>query len=194
MSEFDINELCEKAEVTPRTVHFYVQQGLLPPAGSPGPGARYTEGHVSRIKLIRLLQKQHLPLAEIAKRTRGLSDEQVSALIAETRQRRAESKGSALDYIRSVLAEPASTPVNALRTSTPRSSGIFSRFAAPAAAPEPPTQVPGPARSQWERYTLADGMELHIRRPLSRIEQRQFEKLMAAARNIFDESEGEGQA
>ena len=50
------------------------------------------------------------------------------------------------------------------------------------------------ARSQWERYTLADGMELHIRRPLSRIEQRQFEKLMAAARNIFDESEGEGQA
>ena len=49
------------------------------------------------------------------------------------------------------------------------------------------------ARSQWERYTLADGMEVHIRRPLSRIEQRQFEKLLAAARKIFDEPEGQGQ-
>ena len=106
LADLDINELCERADVTPRTVHFYVQQGLLPPAGSPGPGARYTEGHVSRIKLIRLLQKQHLPLSEIAKRTRGLSDEQVTGLIAETKQRRAESKGSALDYIRGVLAEP----------------------------------------------------------------------------------------
>jgi hypothetical protein len=48
-----------------------------------------------------------------------------------------------------------------------------------------------PARSQWERYTLADGMELHIRRPLSRIEQKQFEKLMAAAREVFDDNEGE---
>jgi hypothetical protein len=33
-------------------------------------------------------------------------------------------------------------------------------------------------------------MELHIRRPLSRIEQKTFEKLMAAAREILD-TEGE---
>ena len=105
MADFDITELCERADVTPRTVHFYVQQGLLPPAGSPGPGARYSEAHVARIKLIRLLQKQHLPLAEIARRTKGLSDEQIAALIAETKQRRAEERGSALDYVRSVLAE-----------------------------------------------------------------------------------------
>ena len=40
-------------------------------------------------------------------------------------------------------------------------------------------------------YTLADGMELHIRRPLSRIEQKQFEKLMAAAREIIDDQKRE---
>ena len=194
MADLDINELCERADVTPRTVHFYVQQGLLPPAGSPGPGARYTEGHVSRIKLIRLLQKQHLPLSEIAKRTRGLSDEQVTGLIAETKQRRAESKGSALDYIRGVLAEP--TPTNARRTEAPHRSRLVGRFALNAveAAFDVSEPAPGPTRSQWERYTLADGMELHIRRPLSRTEQRQFEKLMAAARAILDAPEGEGHA
>ena len=93
----------------------------------------------------------------------------------ETKQRRAEGKGSALDYIRSVFAESkAAAPAAMLRAAAAAST--------PAAAP---------ARSQWERYTLADGMELHIRRPLSRIEQKQFEKLMAAARDVFDEKEGE---
>ena len=175
MADFDITELCERASVTPRTVHFYVQQGLLPPAGSPGPGARYGQGHASRIRLIRLLQNQHLPLAEIAKRIKGLTDEQVDALVGETKQRRAEGKGSALDYIRSVLAESKTAAPADMRRTTAATT-------APAAAP---------ARSQWERYTLADGMELHIRRPLSRIEQKQFEKLMAAAREVFDDNERE---
>lgn len=186
MGDLDINELCEKAAVTPRTVHFYVQQGLLPPAGAPGPGARYGEGHVSRIKLIRLLQKQHLPLAEIAKRIKGLSDEQVSGLLAETKGRRPEGRGTALDYIRNVLSESQMSPHEAIPSASPRM-----RYSALLAAPSSTPAPTGPARSQWERFTLADGMELHIRRPLSRVEQKQFEKLMAAARKIFDDSEGE---
>ena len=86
-----------------------------------------------------------------------------------------EGKGSALDYIRSVLAESKTAAPADMRRTTAATT-------APAAAP---------ARSQWERYTLADGMELHIRRPLSRVEQKQFEKLMAAARTVFSETEGE---
>jgi len=186
MADFDITELCERADVTPRTVHFYVQQGLLPPAGSPGPGARYSEGHVARIKLIRLLQKQHLPLAEIARRTKGLRDEQVAVLIAETKQRRAEERGSALDYVRSVLGE-ARTRSNPAQTLAPQA--MPSR---PAMMVRDGVSPPGVAeRSQWERYTLADGMELHVRRPLTRVEQRQLDKLIAAARTILTDREGE---
>ena len=186
MADFDITELCERADVTPRTVHFYVQQGLLPPAGSPGPGARYSERHVARIRLIRLLQKQHLPLAEIARRTKSLSDEQIAVLIAETKQRRAEERGSALDYVRSVLGE-ARTRGNSAQTPTPqamtRSPAMMLRDGV-----SPP---PVAERSQWERYTLADGMELHVRRPLTRVEQRQLDKLMAAARTILTDKERE---
>lgn len=189
MAEFDIKELCDRAGVTPRTVHFYVQQGLLPPAGAPGPGARYGEGHADRIRLIRLLQRQHLPLAEIARRIRSLDDEQVKALLDETSRKRVDRRGSALDYIRSVLAEPE------LRAVTPRdlasSPMALMRSFSNAAAPASPA---APTRSQWERYTLTDGVELHVRRPLSRIDQKQFEKLMAAARGIFENKEGEGQA
>ena len=186
MADFDITELCDRVDVTPRTVHFYVQQGLLPPAGSPGPGARYSEGHIARIKLIRLLQKQHLPLAEIARRTKSLSDDQIAVLIAETKQRRAEERGSALDYVRSVLAE-ARTKGHAAQTPAPQAT-----LRRPAMMQIDGGSPPAMAeRSQWERYTLADGMELHVRRPLSRVEQRQLDKLMAAARAILTDTEGE---
>jgi DNA-binding transcriptional MerR regulator len=186
MADFDITELCERADVTPRTVYFYVQQGLLPPAGSPGPGARYGDGHVARIKLIRLLQTQHLPLAEIARRTKGLSDDQITALIAETKQRRTDARGSALEYIRAVLAEPragsSTAHASAPHAAKPRSIlGLADSAATPGVA----------ERSQWERYTLSDGLELHVRRPMSRVEQRRFDKLIAAARKIVVDAEGE---
>lgn len=185
MGELDINELCDRADITSRTVYFYVQQGLLPPAAGAGPATRYTSGHLARLKLIRLLQKQHLPLAEIAKRIRPLSDDQVEALVAEAKTRRPEKPGSALDYIRGVLSESATTKPAGNHTQ-PRPS--MSALAA-AASPMP---VPPAGRSQWERHTFADGIELHIRRPLSRVEQRQVDKLMAAARQIFG-AEGEEQ-
>jgi DNA-binding transcriptional MerR regulator len=36
---YDLAELCDLADVTPRTVRYYVQQGLLPSPGARGPGA-----------------------------------------------------------------------------------------------------------------------------------------------------------
>jgi DNA-binding transcriptional MerR regulator len=177
--EFDLKELCEQAGVTPRTVHFYVQQGLLPPAGSPGPGARYAEGHVLRLGLIRLLQKQHLPLAEIAKRIKGLTDEQVKALLQESRRRQTRKPKTALDYIRGVITDRSETsPVRDVLYSPPRQRSAQTALTLPSASTEP-------FRSQWDRFTLIDGIELHIRRPLSRMQQRQLDKLLSASRDIF---------
>lgn len=189
--EFDIKELSERSGATPRTVHFYVQQGLLPPAGSSGPGARYGEGHVARLKLIRLLQKQHLPLAEIARRLKGLTDEQVQGLLHETKARRANESGSALDYIRNILDDQSARRSTPARSTLSDIDGavMFSRIAA--APLEAPATSAEPARSQWDRYTLTDGIELNVRRPQARTEQRQLARLLDAARKIFDTTEEE---
>ena len=195
--EFDIKELSERSKTTPRTVHYYVQQGLLPPAGSPGPGARYGEGHVSRLKLIRLLQKQHLPLAEIARRLKGLSDEQVRELLDETKARRASQGGSALDYIRHVLQDQSAKRSDAsdmVPAFLRRDGGaMHARLsgAAAAASPAGGAAAAEPSRSQWERYTLTDGIELNVRRPLARSEQRRLTRLLDAARRIFHTGEEE---
>jgi DNA-binding transcriptional MerR regulator len=184
VAEFDLKTLCVRAEVTPRTVHFYVQQGLLPPAGSPGPGARYGEGHVARLRLIRLLQKQHLPLAEIAKRMKGLTDVQVAGLIAEAKERRQADRGSALEYIRSVLGEARATPSTPMALSAPQPAPRM--WAGRVGAAEP-ASTPQPGRSQWDRFTFADGIELHVRRPLTRMQQRRLGRLITAASGIFEE-------
>lgn len=185
LAEFDLKELCERGEVTPRTVHFYVQQGLLPPAGSPGPGAKYGEGHLARLRLIRLLQKEHLPLAEIAKRIRKLTDAQVQALVDATRTRQEAPRGSALDYIRGVLGQdrPEKAPSAAQLRSPVSLRSSASAFEAEAAVPGH-DMLPS-ERSQWDRLTLADGVELHVRRPQSRLQQRQITRLLDAVREIF---------
>lgn len=190
--EFDIKELSERSNTTPRTVHFYVQQGLLPPAGSLGPRARYGEGHVARLKLIRLLQRQHLPLAEIARRLRGLTDEEVRELLDETKSRRASQGGTALEYIRNVLGDSSTkrTQADVSATLPDQADGIRLPPRLKMRTPGSPP-APEPARSQWERYTLTDGIELNIRRPLARSEQRLLSRLLDAARKIFDSREEE---
>jgi DNA-binding transcriptional MerR regulator len=175
-SDLDIKELCERARVTPRTVHYYIQQGLLTPSGTTGPGARYTQEHLDRLRLIRLLQNEHLPLAEINRRLRSLSGDQIKALVEERRKVTSPSKGSALEYVRSVLNQE------------PRRATPMRPAALLGAAPEPRAE-PALGRSQWERIDLGEGLELNVRRPLTRQQQRKLEKLLAAAREILEEPE-----
>jgi DNA-binding transcriptional MerR regulator len=175
---FDLNDLCRQGDVTPRTVRYYVQQGLLPSPGL-GAGARYGTGHLARLRLIRRLQREHLPLAEIRRRLEGLDDAAVEALL-ET------PPASAVDYVRAVLGGsgpaadpgrrppplPPPSPIPQALASSPPASG---RLARPAAAD----------RAQWERIALTPDIEVHVRRPLSREDNRRLEKLLEEARELF---------
>ncbi|MGH7565877.1 MAG: MerR family transcriptional regulator [Gemmatimonadota bacterium] len=68
MEVITLTRLAQRAEVTPRTIRYYIQIGLLPAPGTAGPGAHYDESYVDRIRQIKRLQRAHLPLAEIRKR------------------------------------------------------------------------------------------------------------------------------
>jgi len=218
VERFTLRQLAHHSGVTPRTVHFYVQQGLLRPAGSPGPGAKYGEGHLARLRLIRYLQREHLPLADIRKRLDTMDDEAIRTTVAELTASRAPEPASALDYVRGLLARDqtaAATHISRLASSPAASitpAMPVGRSAPPPAAPErwrttssellglraeaTPPQLAEPAqsirpgaaeRSQWERYLLAPDVELHVRRPLSRDQNRRVERLLALAHTILDE-------
>ena len=117
--ELDLSELCALVDVTPRTVHFYVQQGLLPGPDGTGRGAKYGQRHVVRLRLIKRLQREHLPLAEIRRRLDTLTDEEAEALLART-QSESAARASALDYVQSVLRRDSSDIAAAVtRTAIP---------------------------------------------------------------------------
>jgi len=171
-------ELCDQAGVTPRTVRYYVQQGLLPSPGK-GPGTRYGRGHLDRLRLIRQLQKQHLPLAEIRKRVAGLDDAEVTAALRgaaasapspTTLHPTSLTPTSAVsDYVASVLGETHTRPLRS-----------------PPATDQPRFRAPY-ERDRWDRFRLTEDVEIHVRRPLSRETNRRVEELLEAAQKILGE-------
>ena len=80
---YSLTELADLAGVTPRTVRYYMSQGLLPSSGTSGPGAKYDDAHLVRLRLVRKLQREHLPLAEIRQRLAGLDDATIATLADE---------------------------------------------------------------------------------------------------------------
>ncbi len=82
-----LGELTEAADVSVRTVRYYIAEGLLPPPEGSGPGSAYTQGHLDRLRLIQRLKEAYLPLKEIRRRLSGLSDDEVRGLLAANEHR-----------------------------------------------------------------------------------------------------------
>lgn len=176
---FDLAQLSDQAGVSQRTVRYYIQQGLLPSPESRGPGAHYGIEHLERLTLIRKLQREHLPLGEIRKRLDALSPEEIRDLLAREPER---PKGNAKEYIRGVLSEGSAMLFSDPATGkAPPAPGPLRRTPAEAGAWK------GPDRAQWDRITIAPDVEVHIRRPLTREQNKQVERLLEAARDIFED-------
>src|SRR4051812_7316903 len=164
-ARYTLAELADLAGVTVRTVRYYISQGLLAVDVSPGPGPKYDDTHLARLRLIKRLQAEHQPLAEIRHRLAAISDADVLAL---AEQRAKAPSDSALDYIRNLTApvRPAAyAPAGSVLARPARSSQAPTESAAPTPA-RSPDPAPRLERSQWERIDLAPDIELHVRRPL----------------------------
>ncbi|HPH96362.1 MAG TPA: MerR family transcriptional regulator [Anaerolineaceae bacterium] len=118
---YTIQELMDLTGLPRRTIHFYTQQGILPPPQGAGLGARYGEAHLLRLQAMPVLRAQGMRLDEI----------------------REAFAQSPLDEIRRVArdappiaaAQPALNPAGELRLHYPLPGGL--ELVAPAnASPE----------------------------------------------------------
>ncbi|MGH2514874.1 MAG: MerR family transcriptional regulator [Ktedonobacterales bacterium] len=162
--ELSIEELAEATSVPVRTVRFYITEGLLPGPGSRGKAASYRQEHLARLRLIRLLVRQRLPLAEIGAVLARVSDAEVGDLLAREEQRAATLDQSAeatapQAYIAALLENARAARADAMVTkaptfrSRPRSPyGVRSRSG---------TEPPG-RDELWHRIQLAPGVELQV--------------------------------
>jgi DNA-binding transcriptional MerR regulator len=186
-ARYNLTELADLAGVTPRTVRYYLSQGLLQAVGTAGPGAKYDDGHLARLRVIRRLQREHQPLAEIRRRLDSLDDAQVRALAEPPAP---EPGDSALEYIRRVLSSPATAESPAAYAPAAFAMSAEPPPIAPTAPAAPATDdsaEPRVERSQWERIALTPDVEIHIRRPLPRSTAKRVDRLVSIARDLLEE-------
>ena len=186
-TDYSIADVSALTDTPVRTIRYYIAQGLLPSAGRTGPAARYDDAFVARLRAIRRLQEAHLPLSVIQSTLQGLDEAEMLEVVERPEQVPADT---ASDYVRRLLDDgpgPAAREPRAIYPGT-------TPMAAPGAPPlpaqirafaEPPIEPAGPDRSHWERIVVAPGVELHVRRPQSRISTRQVERLVAFAMQLF---------
>jgi DNA-binding transcriptional MerR regulator len=160
-------ELAERTGISERTIRYYIQFGLLPGPEGAGPSSRYSRSHLGRLRVIRMLQDRLLPLNAIRKVLAQHSDKEIEKLAEEPAAR---SRSSALDYVQSLLRPGMEKPSASLRL-----------------PPEALDQrgVAQEARSHWERISIAPDIELHVRRPLSKPDNRRLEELLRRVRELF---------
>jgi DNA-binding transcriptional MerR regulator len=208
---YTLADLARLAGVTPRTVRYYVVQGLLPSPEQAGPATRYTEGHLARLRLIRRLQREHLPLAEIRARLEGLDEQQILDAVGADDDE--APQGDALGFVHALMSQsgvepslaPPAAPQAARAAAEPPASPA-PPLPLPAAAPmphrtaetRPPllkrVELPPPAprtvtpdRSTWERLVITPDVELHVRRPLDRQTNRRVDQLERIARELLQD-------
>lgn len=174
----DLAELANRAGVSPRTIRYYIQEGLLPSPETKGPGAHYGQEHLDRLQIIKRLQQQYLPLVEIRRLLKEAGDD-LSALLAESRVS-ALRRTSAAEYIREARDSGGK------RTRPEHPLGDLANHLV-AREPTAEWKLKHRKRSQWERIDLGPDVELHIRRPLSREQNRQIDRLLQAVKQIFQE-------
>jgi DNA-binding transcriptional MerR regulator len=79
-TEWKLAALAEEVGLSPRTVRYYVQRGLLPAPPFRGPDTVYGEEHRVRLKAIRVLQARFMPLDAIQVELQRLSPEELRRL------------------------------------------------------------------------------------------------------------------
>jgi DNA-binding transcriptional MerR regulator len=138
---YKLDELAEKADVSPRTVRYYVQRGLLAPPVFRGKDTVYGEGHLARLRLIKKLQDERfMPLEAIAVELEGRSDDEVRAMLERVEHGAERRLTNAREPLLGHPTEDKGGPYRARMRPVHRASV-----------------------ERWVRVELADGVELHVR-------------------------------
>ena len=127
-----IHELAELAQVSIRTIRYYIAEGLLPTPETRGKYTSYSQDYVDRIRLIQRLKDAYLPLREIRALVENIPFEDTHLLLDRTRYLSPE------DFIKEIRA--LSQPNRPQREIRDDVVNYAARMLPPASAPVSPRQ------------------------------------------------------
>jgi len=193
-----IHELAERAQTTIRTIRYYTDEGLLPVPVTQGKYAYYTTAHLDRLELIRRMKDSFLPLRQIKQVMSSLSDDEVRQKLIEQPVASADLKpenaprmvrepgGDALEYIAKIMHQQVDYQPKTSRSAPQGSAPRHVSLPAPAPAPtQPVLSATFTMQESWQRISLAPGIELHLREPITPAISQRIQQLVDYARRLF---------
>jgi DNA-binding transcriptional MerR regulator len=149
-TNYKIDELAKAAGVSPRTVRYYVQRGLLRAPEFKGRDTVYTGEHLLRLRGIKVLQERFLPLDAIQAELERLSAREIEELVAR--------KDARPRTVETIVYPPHQHPYRLPGANEP----LVPRVEIPVAPRSPSRGARGPRREGLSRFTLAPGLELTL--------------------------------
>src|SRR5450759_2104993 len=160
MQEWCIGELAKLADVTPRTVRYYVELGLLPPPEGLGRGAGYGQEHLDRLLVIKRLQADRFSLDEVREQLATFAPATTTRLASETAPAPPDAS-SAAEYLARLRESPE-------RYAGRNTEGLALGLAVNHTPHSPDSYI----GEQWTRIPLSEDIELHVKRRGNRIDPR----------------------
>ncbi len=198
--ELTIEDLEQHSGLSVRTLHYYMQEGLLPGPDKRGKYASYAQEHLDRLDLILILKEMHLPLKEIRTLLDSLTPAEIqhyrddqedlltklkSAKPAEDTKPSAADTSSALEYIKGL--EEAHGMIREIRNNQiypfleEQDADQLSRPSIREAR-----KLHQPREERWRRVVLADGIELHTRETRDKETLYKIKRLLSFAHSLFE--------
>ena len=204
---YNLGELCKLTDVTARTVHYYIAEGLLTPPIGVKSQSRYNYEHLLRLQLIAYLKKKHFNLRNIKSLLEGkaladLMDLQQQFRLSSSALQLSDTASPALtdfkeNELRLSLTKPINTglPVLQFRQAinsptqlsqvpelhqpkpTVSGSGFFSPKNPPPIIDEDEPETQT-APNLWERVVIAPGIELNLEKSIADLHRNDLEGLM----------------
>jgi DNA-binding transcriptional MerR regulator len=95
--QLTIEDLSRMVDVPVHTIRFCITEGLIPGPDGRGKSTIYTEEHLLKLRLVRRLSEQRVPLVDIRTQLVGLTLDDVRVLLREHAERDAELALAARD-------------------------------------------------------------------------------------------------
>jgi DNA-binding transcriptional MerR regulator len=197
--ELTIDDLESHSGLPVRTLHYYMQEGLLPGPDKRGKYASYSQEHLDRLDLILIMKEMHLPLKEIRALLESLTPEEIQHyrddqedLLIKLKAAKPDqvtpagtSEGSsALDYIKGL--EEAHGMIREIRndqTFFNNQVRVENHKDFSVGAPSVTSQ---PQEERWRRMVITDGIELHTRETRDKETVYKIKRLLSFARSLFE--------
>ena len=197
-----LDELCDLAAVTVRTVRYYISEGLLPPPRGHGVTAHYAQEHLDRLTVIGLMKERFLPLKEIRRTLDQMSDREIAEAAAAAAVHQSHDVAPAAtksirtpDRDGSPEFTVGESVVSYAMAPSTEFSGEYSaadyiadvlehRTARARSAPHRPAPQPGKALA-WRRLAISDDAELLIEEGAYQRRRERIESLVAWAQRIL---------